>query len=47
MKCTCTDGDGYERGAYLMVREDQSIGDHYVLSPARSENYNFGDVVRR
>ena len=30
-----------------MIREDQSIGNHHVFSPAGSEDYDFGDVVGR
>lgn len=30
-----------------MVREDQSIGDHHVFSPAGCKHYDFGDVVGR
>lgn len=30
-----------------MVREDQSIGNHYVFPPAGCEDYDFGDVVGR
>lgn len=31
--------------AYLVAREDQSIGDHNVLPPASGEDNDLGDVV--
>lgn len=46
MKYACGDEDG-SRKAYLMVGEDQSIGNHHVLSSASCEDYYFGDVLGR